>query len=133
MPLNERASKVLADMKQRYGDKKGEQIFYATANKKKLTPETWAKEAGFGLPLVPTLSRGGPGAVGGAVLGGLGGSAIGALINVLRNNSRARRDRTSTWRAIGDGVLTGALPGMLSGGLLGYVAAPKPAAYGDGL
>ena len=44
MPLNAKASKVLRSMIDRYGSKKGERIFYATANKRKLTPETWEKK-----------------------------------------------------------------------------------------
>ncbi len=31
-------SEVMAEMKKRYGDKGGERVFYATANKRGLTP-----------------------------------------------------------------------------------------------
>jgi len=31
-------SEVMSDMKARYGDKKGESVFYATANKRKMNP-----------------------------------------------------------------------------------------------
>lgn len=33
-----RGEKVMADMKQRYGDTKGESVFYATANKRGQKP-----------------------------------------------------------------------------------------------
>jgi ribosomal protein S27AE len=43
MPISEyykgKGEKVLRDMKRRYGPKAGERVFYATANKKGLTPE----------------------------------------------------------------------------------------------
>lgn len=42
-------------MKSEYGDKKGENVFYATANKQKRKPETWKKKASAVLGLV--LSR----------------------------------------------------------------------------
>jgi hypothetical protein len=32
--------KVMADMKDRYGAKKGKSVFYATANKRKQTPDS---------------------------------------------------------------------------------------------
>jgi len=43
MPISEyfkgKGSKVLADMKSRYGDKKAKRVFYATANSRKMTPK----------------------------------------------------------------------------------------------
>lgn len=43
MPVSEyfkgHGSKVLAQMKSRYGEEKGERVFYATANKKGMTPK----------------------------------------------------------------------------------------------
>ena len=48
MPINAYFSghgkKVMADMKSRHGEKRGERNFYATANKKKQTPK---KRTGF--------------------------------------------------------------------------------------
>lgn len=42
MPLNKyfkgKGEEVMSSMKKKYGDKKGKQVFYATANKKKMTP-----------------------------------------------------------------------------------------------
>ena len=44
MPLSKyfkgSGEKVMSNMKQEYGANKGEQVFYATANKKKQTPES---------------------------------------------------------------------------------------------
>lgn len=45
MPIRGDASKVLSSMKDQYGSEKGERIFYATAEKQRRTPETWAKKA----------------------------------------------------------------------------------------
>lgn len=36
MPLGKRARKVMREMKKHYGKKKGEQVFYASANAGKL-------------------------------------------------------------------------------------------------
>ena len=33
MPLTEKGKKIKREMKEEYGDKKGEQVFYASANK----------------------------------------------------------------------------------------------------
>lgn len=33
MPLTEKGQKIMASMKAQYGDKKGEQVFYASRNK----------------------------------------------------------------------------------------------------
>lgn len=42
MPVSEyfrgKGEKVLSDMESRYGEKKGKQVFYATANKKGMKP-----------------------------------------------------------------------------------------------
>ncbi len=35
---------VMADLKARYGDDKGERVFYATANKRKQNPESSSKK-----------------------------------------------------------------------------------------
>ena len=44
MPIVGDAKKVLKDMKERYGEKEGERVFYATANKQNRVPETWQKK-----------------------------------------------------------------------------------------
>lgn len=36
MPLTDKGSKILKKMRQMYGDKKGEKVFYATINKGKI-------------------------------------------------------------------------------------------------
>lgn len=51
MPVSEyysgHGTKVMANMKKEYGDKKGESVFYATANKKGAKPgQKFAKLAG---------------------------------------------------------------------------------------
>lgn len=33
MPLTEKGQKIMSSMKRQYGDKKGEQVFYASRNK----------------------------------------------------------------------------------------------------
>lgn len=42
MPINKyykgKGAQVMSDMKERYGEKQGERAFYATANKRGLTP-----------------------------------------------------------------------------------------------
>ena len=35
MPLNKKGKKIMKSMKKQYGKKRGEQVFYATLNKKK--------------------------------------------------------------------------------------------------
>ena len=49
MPVSEyfkgHGSKVLGDMKARYGEEKGESVFYATANKRKMNPENRVSKA----------------------------------------------------------------------------------------
>ena len=37
MPLTKKGSKILAQMKAEYGDKKGEEVFYASINAGKIT------------------------------------------------------------------------------------------------
>lgn len=37
MPLTEKGKKMLSAMKKQYGETKGEQVFYATLNKYKIT------------------------------------------------------------------------------------------------
>ena len=37
MPLTRAGKKILSSMKKQYGVKKGKQVFYASANKKKVT------------------------------------------------------------------------------------------------
>ena len=34
MPLNEKGKKIMKSMKEQYGKKRGEQVFYASKNKK---------------------------------------------------------------------------------------------------
>ncbi len=41
MPLTKTGKEVLADMKKRYGSKKGEDVFYSSINKKKKGSEQW--------------------------------------------------------------------------------------------
>ena len=36
MPLNKKGKEIMSSMKKTYGAKKGEQVFYATANKGKI-------------------------------------------------------------------------------------------------
>ena len=36
MPLNKKGKKIMKSMKKQYGKKRGEQVFYATLNKKKI-------------------------------------------------------------------------------------------------
>jgi hypothetical protein len=47
MPLDKyykgEGEKVMAAMKEQYGSKKGKQVFYATANKKKMVPKKTKK------------------------------------------------------------------------------------------
>ena len=44
MPINAyykgHGSEVMANMQREYGDKKGKQVFYATANKRKMKPKS---------------------------------------------------------------------------------------------
>ena len=49
MPLTKSGKKVLRNMKQEYGDKKGKQVFYASINKGKMGSEKWhaSKKLGF--------------------------------------------------------------------------------------
>ncbi len=41
MPLSKSGSKVMKNMKKEYGSKKGEEVFYASINKKKKGTEKW--------------------------------------------------------------------------------------------
>jgi hypothetical protein len=41
MPLTPTGTKVLASMRETYGPKKGESVFYATANKKPTLGKQW--------------------------------------------------------------------------------------------
>jgi len=43
MPLSESGKKILARMKQEYGDKKGEEVFYASINAHKKGTKKWHK------------------------------------------------------------------------------------------
>ena len=36
MPLNNKGKKIMTSMKKQYGKKRGEQVFYASLNKKKI-------------------------------------------------------------------------------------------------
>ena len=36
MPLNKKGKKIMTSMKKQYGKKRGEQVFYASLNKKKI-------------------------------------------------------------------------------------------------
>ena len=36
MPLNKKGKKIMSSMKKQYGKKRGEQVFYASLNKKKI-------------------------------------------------------------------------------------------------
>ena len=48
MPLTKKGKEIMSAMDKEYGDKKGKQVFYATANKKKETPKKKSKLAGLG-------------------------------------------------------------------------------------
>ncbi len=50
-----RGSEVMADMQSRYGAKKGESVFYATANKKGMKPKS--KSDGSDRPSIKVLGR----------------------------------------------------------------------------
>jgi hypothetical protein len=41
MPLTKTGKKVMSSMKKEYGNKKGEQIFYASINKRKRGSSKW--------------------------------------------------------------------------------------------
>ena len=45
MPLTSSGKKVMASMKKEYGDKKGEEVFYATMNKGEKGSEKWHKKS----------------------------------------------------------------------------------------
>jgi len=47
MPLNKKAKKVKQSMIDQYGKEKGEEVFYATANKRGLDHKTWEPEGGM--------------------------------------------------------------------------------------
>lgn len=44
MPLTSSGEKVLKSMKKQYGDKKGEEVFYASINANKAGSEKWHKK-----------------------------------------------------------------------------------------
>ena len=44
MPLTKSGKKVLKNMKKEYGDKKGEEVFYASINKGKTGSEEWHRK-----------------------------------------------------------------------------------------
>jgi hypothetical protein len=44
MPLTKTGQEVLGKMKKKYGDKKGEQVFYASINADKSGSEDWHRE-----------------------------------------------------------------------------------------
>lgn len=44
MPLTEKGEKILANMKKEYGEKKGEEVFYASQNKGTITGTHKAKK-----------------------------------------------------------------------------------------
>ena len=48
MPLTKTGTKVLGSMRKQYGDKKGEQVFYASINKNKAGSEQWHKSKHLG-------------------------------------------------------------------------------------
>lgn len=45
MPLNKKGQKIMGSMKDQYGSKKGEQVFYASKNKGKISNVEKAKHA----------------------------------------------------------------------------------------
>jgi hypothetical protein len=61
MPISEyykgHGEKVMREMRRRYGSKAGERIFYATANKKGLTPEEDRKATERALDVLRKPSR----------------------------------------------------------------------------
>ena len=46
MPLTKKGKKIMKSMKDKYGDKKGESVFYASANKGKIKNVHGKKEGG---------------------------------------------------------------------------------------
>ena len=46
MPLTKKGKKIMKSMKEQYGDKKGESVFYASANKGKIKNVHGKKEGG---------------------------------------------------------------------------------------
>ena len=44
MPLTNSGEEVLQNMKEQYGDKKGEEVFYASINAKKKGSKKWHKK-----------------------------------------------------------------------------------------
>ncbi len=46
MPLTAEGKKVLADMKEEYGDKKGAEVFYSSINKGVEGSDKWHKKPG---------------------------------------------------------------------------------------
>jgi hypothetical protein len=45
MPLTKKGNKIMKAMKKQYGAKKGKSVFYASANKKKITGVEGARKA----------------------------------------------------------------------------------------
>ena len=54
MPLNKKGKKIMTSMKKQYGKKRGEQVFYASLNKKKIKG---VKKSGYNSTSINTTSR----------------------------------------------------------------------------
>jgi hypothetical protein len=138
MPLNDRAAKVLREMKARYGDSEGERVFYATANKQGRTPETWSKTAmpsvtaralakhaesviflnTDGTKVSPSYAVG-RGATSGAMGGVALGVPLGAVMGSIANYMQPKERRKSFLRALLTGAAVGGVGSAIGGGAAG--------------
>lgn len=57
MPLTAKGSKILSHMRDEYGDKKGESVFYASINKGKIKGAEGRKKKGIGHAIGKYLDR----------------------------------------------------------------------------
>jgi hypothetical protein len=58
MPLTKKGKKIMKSMKDQYGDKKGESVFYASANKGKIKKVHGKKEGGAMEPYYGSMISG---------------------------------------------------------------------------
>ena len=58
MPLTKKGKKIMKSMKDKYGDKKGESVFYASANKGKIKNVHGKKEGGVMEPYFGSMISG---------------------------------------------------------------------------
>lgn len=57
MPLTKSGKKVMANMKEEYGEDKGENVFFASKNKGIPGSDKWEKKAGKSTPAHPGHDR----------------------------------------------------------------------------